>query len=139
MPPVPPATVPDTFIPFGAPVIGEAEIAEVVDTLRSGWLGTGPKTHRFEGAFAAYLGAADAVAVNSCTAGLHLALNTLGIGPGDEVITTPLTFVATANVIVHCGATPVFADVDPATGNLDPEAVARVIAAVREAVAHDRR
>src|SRR5512135_3339520 len=95
-------------IVFGAPTIGEEEIDEVVDTLRSGWLGTGPKTKRFEREFAEYVGCEFAVATNSCTAALHLALAGLGVGPGDEVITTPLTFVATANVIEHCGATPVF-------------------------------
>ncbi|MBC7544580.1 MAG: DegT/DnrJ/EryC1/StrS family aminotransferase [Candidatus Sericytochromatia bacterium] len=115
------------FLVYGAPLIGEAEIAEVVDTLRSGWLGTGPKTQRFEQAMAEYLGVPQAVALNSCTAGLHLALDVLGLGPGDEVITTPMTFVATANVIVHTGATPVFADVDPVTGNLDPASVAAAI------------
>lgn len=115
------------FLVFGSPAIGEAEITEVVATLRSGWLGTGPRVQRFEADFRAYVGCAHAVALNSCTAGLHLALEVLGIGPGDEVITTPLTFSATANVIVHVGATPVFADVDLRTMNLDPEAVARVV------------
>jgi len=90
----------DKFLVFGSPAIEEAEIQEVVDTLRSGWLSTGPKVRRFEEAFRQYIGCAHAVALNSCTAGLHLALNVLGIGPGDEVITTPLTFAATANVIV---------------------------------------
>ncbi len=115
------------FLVFGSPAIGEAEIAEVVATIRSGWLGTGPRVQRFEADFRAYVGCAHAVALNSCTAGLHLALEVLGIGPGDEVITTPLTFSATANVIVHVGARPVFADVDPQTMNLDPEAVARAV------------
>lgn len=115
------------FLVFGSPAIGEAEITEVVATLRSGWLGTGPRVQRFEADFRAYVGCAHAVALNSCTAGLHLALEVLGIGPGDEVITTPLTFSATANVIVHVGATPVFADVDLRTMNLDPEAVARAV------------
>jgi dTDP-4-amino-4,6-dideoxygalactose transaminase len=110
-------------VPFSPPDIGTAEIDEVIATLESGWLSTGPRVRRFEEAFAAYVGAAHAVAVNSCTAGLHLSLLAAGIGPGDEVITTPLTFCATANVIVHAGATPVFADVDEATGNLDPAAV----------------
>jgi dTDP-4-amino-4,6-dideoxygalactose transaminase len=110
-------------IVFGAPLIGEEEIAEVVDTLRSGWLGTGPKTKRFEREFADFVGARFAVATNSCTAALHLALVGLGVGPGDEVITTPLTFIATANVIEHCGATPVFADVCGHDGNIDPEQV----------------
>jgi dTDP-4-amino-4,6-dideoxygalactose transaminase len=115
------------FLVFGSPLITEEEIREVTDTLRSGWLGTGPKTKRFEADFAAYTGARHAIALNSCTAGLHLALDAAGIGPGDEVITTPMTFCATANVIVHVGATPVFADVDRRTMNLDPAAVARAI------------
>ena len=117
----------DVFLPFGAPCLGEEEIAEVVATLRSGWIGTGPKTERFEAEFAEYVGAHHAVAVNSCTAGLHLSLLLLGIGPGDEVITTTLTFAATANVVEHCGAKPVFVDIDPVTLNMDP---ARVEAAI---------
>lgn len=115
------------FLIFGAPRLPEEAIAAVVETLRSGWLGTGPRVAAFEEAFARYLGAPHAVAVGSCTAALHLALKILGVGPGDEVVTTPLTFAATANVIVHTGARPVFADVDERTGNLDPEAVAAVI------------
>lgn len=115
------------IVPFSPPDIGTAEIAEVIATLESGWLSTGPRVRQFEEAFAAYVGAAHAVALNSCTAGLHLSLLAAGVGPGDEVITTPLTFCATANVIVHAGATPVFADVDPATGNLDPAAAAAAI------------
>ncbi|GMV68513.1 MAG: aminotransferase DegT [Pseudomonadota bacterium] len=114
----------ERFLTFGAPLIGEAEIDEVVDSLRSGWLGTGPKVARFERDFAAYKGANQAVAVNSCTAALHLSLLAAGLGPGDEVITTPLTFCATVNAILHAGATPVLADVDPITFNLDPAAVA---------------
>jgi dTDP-4-amino-4,6-dideoxygalactose transaminase len=110
---------------FGAPQIGEAEIQEVVDTLRSGWIGTGPKTTRFEREFADFLGARYAVATSSCTAALHLALSGLGIGPGDEVITTPMTFVATVNVIEHCGATPVLADVRREDGNIDPAEIRR--------------
>lgn len=117
----------DVFLPFGAPCLGEEEIAEVVATLRSGWIGTGPKTERFEAEFAEYVGAHHAVAVNSCTAGLHLSLLLLGIGPGDEVITTILTFAATANVVEHCSAKPVFVDIDPVTLNMDP---ARVEAAI---------
>ena len=113
----------ETAVPFSPPQIGREEIAEVVATLESGWLSTGPRVRRFEGEFAAYVGARTAVAVNSCTAALHLSLVTAGIGPGDEVITTPLTFCATANAIVHTGATPVFADVDPTTGNIDPAAI----------------
>jgi dTDP-4-amino-4,6-dideoxygalactose transaminase len=109
-------------VPFAPPEIGGDEIAEVIATLESGWLSTGPRVRRFEDAFARYIGAPHAVAVNSCTAALHLSLLVSGVGPGDEVVTSPLTFCATANVIVHCGAMPVFADVDPATGNLDPRA-----------------
>ncbi len=115
------------FLVFGSPAIGEPEIAEVVATLRSGWLGTGPRVQRFEADFRTYIGCAHAVALSSCSAGLHLALDVLGIGPGDEVITSPLTFSATANVIVHVGARPVFADVDPRTMNLDAEAAARAV------------
>ncbi len=114
----------DKFLVFGSPLIGEEEIAEVVATLRSGWLGTGPRTARFEAAFAAYKGVPHAAGVNSCTAALHLCLLASGVGPGDEVITTPLTFCATVNAIIHAGATPVLADVDPRTMNLDPAAVA---------------
>ncbi len=112
-----------THIPYNRPTIGEEEIAEVADTLRSGWITTGPKTAQFEAEFQTYVGAAHALAVNSCTGGLHLALVALGIGPGDEVITTPLTFCATVNTILQVGATPVLADVG-GDGNLDPESVA---------------
>jgi dTDP-4-amino-4,6-dideoxygalactose transaminase len=117
----------EQFLVFGAPLIEEEEIAEVVDTLRSGWLGTGPKTKLFEQRFAAYVNAQHAVALNSCTAGLHLALDTLGVGPGDEVITTAMTFAATANVICHVGATPVFVDIEPLTMNMDPAALEAAI------------
>jgi dTDP-4-amino-4,6-dideoxygalactose transaminase len=112
-----------TAVPFSPPAVGPEEIAEVISVLESGWLSTGPRVQRFEEAFGAYVQAPHAIALNSCTAGLHLALLASGIGPGDEVITSPMTFCATANVIVHVGATPVFADVEPATGNLDPAAV----------------
>jgi dTDP-4-amino-4,6-dideoxygalactose transaminase len=112
---------------FGAPNFGEEEIAEVVDTLRSGWIGTGPKTKKFEEEFAAYVGAKYAVALNSCTAGLHLSLVVLGIGPGDEVIVPPLTFGATANVVEHVGARPVFADIDPVTLCIDPKQIEKAI------------
>jgi len=108
------------FLPFASPTIGEAEIAEVVDTLHGGWLTTGPRTHRFEEAFASYIGCRHAVAVNSCTAALHLALEAVGIGEGDEVITSPMTFAATGEVIRYLGAKPVFIDIDPVTMNLDP-------------------
>lgn len=111
-----------SFIPFHRPSIGETEISSVVSTLRSGWLTSGPRTAQFEAEFKEYVGAAQALAVNSCTAGLHLALAALGIGPGDEVITTPLTFCATVNCILHVGATPVLADIGP-DGNIDPESI----------------
>lgn len=110
-------------IPFHRPLIGEEEIQEVVDCLRSGWLTSGPRTSQFEAEFRAYVGAAYSLAVNSCTAGLHLALAALEIGPGDEVITTPMTFCATANTILHVGATPVLADIG-ADGNIDPASIA---------------
>jgi dTDP-4-amino-4,6-dideoxygalactose transaminase len=113
----------DTFLPFSPPFIGEEEIAEVVDSLRSGWITTGPKTKRFEEEFAAFLGAPAALALSSCTAGMHTALEVAGIGPGDEVVTTPMTFTATVAVIEHTGARPVLADVEPDTLNIDPELV----------------
>ena len=115
-------TLDERAVPFAPPSIGAAEFAEVADTLASGWLTTGPRVAAFERAFARYTGAEHAIALNSCTAALHLSMLAAGIGPGDEVITTPLTFCATANVVVHAGATPVFADVDPDTFNLDPQA-----------------
>ena len=114
-------------VEFAPPSIGTAEIDEAVAVLRSGWLTSGPRVERFEQAFAEYVGAPHAVAVNSCTAALHLSLLAAGVGPGDEVITTPLTFCATANVIVHTGATPVFADVDPVSMNVTPAAAAAAI------------
>lgn len=117
----------EKFLVFGAPLIGEEEIREVEATLRSGWIGTGPRTQQFEKDFRKYIGVKHALGLNSCTAGLFLALNALGIGTGDEVITTPLTFAATANVIVHNGATPVFADVDRRTGNIDPAQIKKKI------------
>jgi len=110
-------------VAFAQPSIADPEIAEVVATLRSGWLSTGPRVRAFERRFAEYVGARHAIGLNSCSAGLHLSLLAAGIGPGHEVITTPLTFCATANAIVHCGATPVFADIDPTTLNIDAEAV----------------
>jgi dTDP-4-amino-4,6-dideoxygalactose transaminase len=116
------------FLPFAIPDIGEEEIAEVVDSLRSGWVTTGPKAKRFEKDFAEFIGGGvEAVAVNSATAGLHLALEAIGIGPGDEVITTPYTFTATAEVMRYLGANPVFVDIDPQTLNLD---VNRIEAAI---------
>lgn len=122
------------FLLFGAPDIREAEIQEVVDTLRSGWLSTGPRCRKFEQLFSEYIGCEHAIALNSCTAGLELALEALGIGPGDEVITTPLTFCATANVVVHRGAKPVFVDVDRETGNIDPARIPTAITAKTKAI-----
>ena len=121
MPPVRPR---ERFLVFGAPQIDEAEIEEVVLTMRSGWLGTGPRVAHFEDLFRERTGARHALAVNSCTAALHLAVLAAGVGPGDEVIVPALTFCATANAVIHAGATPVIADVDPATMNLDPADVA---------------
>ena len=113
----------ERFIHFTVPDVGEDEIAEVVETLRSGWITTGPKAKRFEEAFAAYLNAPGALALNSCTAGLHTALLASDIGPGSEVVTTTMTFVASVNVIEHVGAHPVLVDVEPDTLNLDPAKV----------------
>jgi dTDP-4-amino-4,6-dideoxygalactose transaminase len=115
------------IVGFAPPSIGEAEVAEVVATLQSGWLTTGPRVAQFERAFAQYVGAPHAVALNSGTAALHLSLLAAGIGPGDDVLTTPLTFCATANVIVHAGATPRFADIDAMTWNLCPSAAAAAV------------
>lgn len=112
------------YIPFSVPDIGSEEIAEVVETLQSGWLTTGERTHKFEAEFCHYTGASHALGLNSCTAALHLALVGLGIGSGDEVITTPLTFCATVNTILHVGATPVLADVQE-DGNIDPREIER--------------
>ncbi|MEM6260263.1 MAG: DegT/DnrJ/EryC1/StrS aminotransferase family protein [Planctomycetota bacterium] len=117
----------ETFLPFSPPLIGQGEIDEVVDTLRSGWITTGPKTKRFEQEFAEAVQAEDALALNSCTAGMHLALLAHGVGPGDEVITTAWTFSSTVNVIEHVGARPVVVDVEVDTLNIDPRRVAAAI------------
>lgn len=111
------------FLQYCSPLIGQEEIDEVVDTLKSGWVTRGPKTSIFEKKFAEFLGVKHAVATNSCTAALHLALVSLGVKPGDEVITTPMTFVSTVNTILHAGAKPVFADIDIKTGTIDPEKI----------------
>jgi dTDP-4-amino-4,6-dideoxygalactose transaminase len=115
------------YLPFASPLIGEEEIAEVVDTLRSDWITTGPKVALFEAEFAAAVSAPAALALNSCTAGLHTALTVSRIGPGDEVITTPLTFAATVNVVEHVGARPVLVDVEPDTLTIDATQIAAAI------------
>ena len=120
-----PVTMRAAFLPFARPSLGDEEIAEVVDTLRSGWITTGPRVEQFAEAFRDFVGGRFAVPVSSATAGLHVALLALGVGGGDEVITTPMTFVATLNTIVHCGATPVLADIDATTLNIRVEEVER--------------
>ena len=119
----------EKFLIFGAPLIGEEEIGEVESSMRAGWLGTGPKVARFEADFATYKGIEESrvAAVNSCTAALHLSMIAAGIGPGDEVITTALTFCATVNAIIHAGATPVLADINPQTMNIDPHEIEKRI------------
>ena len=112
-----------TFLPFSIPTIGEEEINEVVDSLRSGWITTGPKVKRFEEAFKRYVGAPYAVPLSSATAGLHLSMLALKLQPGDEVITTPMTFAATVSMIVQGGGTPVLADIEPGTLNIDVQAI----------------
>ncbi len=115
------------FLPFSRPSLSESALQEVQECLRSGWITTGPRVERFERMLSGYLGAPQVIALSSATAGLHLALRALELRPGDEVITTPLTFVATVNTIVEAGATPVFVDVDAGTRNLDVAQVARVV------------
>jgi len=110
----------DEFIVFGSPRIEQPEIDEVVASMKSGWLGTGPKVKRFEEMFCDYKGSRFALAVNSCTAAMHLSMIVLGIGPGDEVIVPSMTFAATANAVLHTGGTPVFADCERPTMNIDP-------------------
>ena len=115
-------TMRDTFLMYNRADVTEEEVLAVADAVRSGWISRGPRVGAFEKALATYLGVPHVVALNSCTAGLHLALIAAGVGPGDEVVTSPLTFAASVNVILHVGATPVLADVDPDTGCLDPAA-----------------
>ena len=122
------------FLPLSLPTIGEEEVQEVVDTLRSGWITAGPKVELFEKKFQDYLEVPEAVAVSSGTAGLHLALLAAGVGAGDEVITTSMSFAATANVIALCGAKPIFADCDPDTLNIDPCGVEARITAKTKAI-----
>jgi len=110
----------ESFLPFSTPTIDDDEINEVVDSLKSGWITTGPKVKRFEDAFRSYVGAPFAIPLSSATAGLHLTLLAMGIKEGDEVITTPMTFASTVSMIILCGATPVLADIEPGTLNIDP-------------------
>ncbi len=124
----------DKFLSFSLPLIGQEEIDEVIEALRSGWLTSGPRTRQFEENFRNYCNAPAALALNSCTAGLHIALRSLNIGPGDEVITTPLTFAASVNVIEHVGAKPVLVDVEPDTLNISPRGVERAITNATKAV-----
>jgi dTDP-4-amino-4,6-dideoxygalactose transaminase len=121
------APVRRSFLPYHQPLLDEADEQAVLETLRSGWLTTGPKAKRFEQELATYVGADHCVAVNSCTAALHLALEAANVGPGDEVITSPITFASTANVIVHRGAVPVFVDVEPDTLNIDASRIEAAI------------
>lgn len=124
----------EDFLVFGAPIIEEPEIEEVVACMRRRWIGTGPKVHQFEDDFKRYKGAKHSIALNSCTAALHLAMFAAGIGPGDEVITTPMTFCATVNAIIHCGATPVLADCDRQTMNILPEEIEKKVTARTKAI-----
>lgn len=124
----------DNFIPYCLPDITEAEIRDVIDTLQSGWLAKGPKTLEFEAEFAKYVGAKYAVAMNSCTAALHIALIAAGVGKGDEVITTSMTFAASVNTILHVGARPVFVDIDPETGLIDVNKIEEKITAKTKAI-----
>lgn len=122
------------FLPIGRPLLGDEEKQEVMDTLNSDWLSKGPKTQRFENDFKKYVGSKYAVAVSSCTAALHIALLAAGVKPKDEVITTPMTFVATVNAILYVGATPVLADIDRTTFNIDPERIEKKITARTKAI-----
>ena len=123
-----------TFLPFAQPDLDGSEIARVVEVLRGGWLTTGPRTREFETRFAEFVGSEHAVAVNSCTAAMQLALESVGVGPGTEVITSPYTFAATAAVIQHLGGTPVFADVLPDTLTIDPVEVEAALSARTRAI-----
>jgi dTDP-4-amino-4,6-dideoxygalactose transaminase len=124
----------EQFLVFGKPRIEQDEIDEVVDSLKNGWIGTGPKVHTFEETFRGYKGSKYAIALNSCTAALHLSMIAAGIGRGDEVITTTMTFCATVNAIIHCGATPVLADCERKTMNIDPVEIEKRITAKTKAI-----
>ena len=115
------------MIPVMRPLLGEAEADALAEVISSGWVAQGPKVAEFERRFAEYVGTSEAVAVSSCTAALHLALHVLGIGPGDEVIVPSFSFIASTNAVRYCGATPVFADVDPLSGNLTPDTVSPLL------------
>ena len=129
----------EPFLPFAAPWFGPDEKREIIEALESDWITTGPRTHSFEEAFARFVGCREAIAVNSCTSALHLALVAAGVGAGDAVITTPFTFTATANVIVHCGARPAFVDIRPDTYNIDADEIRRFINDRCEWSPRDRR
>ncbi len=124
----------DEYLLFGAPLLEEDEIQEVVATLRSGWIGAGPKTRQFAKDFREYVNAPYSIATNSCTSALHLSLAACGVGPGDEVITTAMTFAATANVIIHQNARPVFADVAPNSFLIDPKEIEKKITSKTRAI-----
>ena len=124
----------ENFLIFGSPVIEQDEIDEVVASMKSGWLGTGPKVAKFEDDFRSYKGAKHAIAVNSCTAAMHLSILATGLGPGDEVITTAMTFCSTVNAIIHAGASPVLVDADPLTMNIDAEQIENKITSKTKAI-----
>ena len=113
----------DNFLVFGSPLIEDDEINEVVKSMRSGWIGTGPKVHKLEEMFKSYKNAKYAIALNSCTAALHLSLNVIGIQPNDEVIVPTMTFAATANAVIHSGGKPILADCEKNTMNINPHEI----------------
>jgi len=123
-----------TFLPFGAPLIEQAEIDEVVASLKSGWLGTGPKVHKFEEMFKEYKGVKYAMALNSCTAALHLSMLAIGIKPGNEVILPSMTFASTSNAVIHAGGKPILVDCEKDTMNMDPEDIERQITPKTKAI-----
>jgi len=122
------------FLIFGSPKIEQPEIDEVVECLKSGWIGTGPRVHKFENNFRDYIGSKYAMALNSCTAALHLSMLVSGVSAGDEVITTPMTFAATSNAILHTGAKPIFVDVEKDSMNIDPNLIENVITPKTKAI-----
>ncbi|NOY68068.1 MAG: aminotransferase class I/II-fold pyridoxal phosphate-dependent enzyme [Deltaproteobacteria bacterium] len=124
----------DKLLVFGQPLIEQAEIDEVIDSIKKAWLGTGPKVHQFEADFARYKDIPYSAAVNSCTAAMHLSCIALGLKKGDEIITTAMTFCATVNAIIHTGATPVLADIDPKTLNISPPDIEKKITSKTKAL-----